>query len=357
MDLVLLPLEPAEEAVDAVVVAAVPFDRRSASRRRSRSAHGTSSRTALLAPPASARRAARGSAACSTARSRPAGSTCVGSGTTRSMSSSMMLPKPWQVGQAPNGLLNENSRGCGSSYGMPQVAALEALARTGGRPVAAGLVELRSRTPRRRLRGTRSRSSRSAATRSVAVDLEAIDDDLQHRPIPQRRRIDVVEVDASGRRRSRRPKPLRRSAASVAATESHQVAAAPAAAPRASSLGRRRPSASSSSARARADAIGAERDDRHVEADQQPGALRQRAQPRGHDLGRLADHFLAALAAERPADAGVEQPHVVVDLGGRADRRPRIADAVLLADGDRRGRCLRSESTSGFSIRSRNCRA
>ena len=30
-----------------------------------------------------------------------------------------MLPKPWQVGQAPNGLLNENSRGCGSSYAMP----------------------------------------------------------------------------------------------------------------------------------------------------------------------------------------------------------------------------------------------
>ena len=33
----------------------------------------------------------------------------------------MMLPKPWQVGQAPNGLLNENSRGCGISYGMPHV--------------------------------------------------------------------------------------------------------------------------------------------------------------------------------------------------------------------------------------------
>ena len=30
-----------------------------------------------------------------------------------------MLPKPWHVGQAPNGLLNENSRGWGSSYGIP----------------------------------------------------------------------------------------------------------------------------------------------------------------------------------------------------------------------------------------------
>src|SRR6266571_4527593 len=42
-----------------------------------------------------------------------------GSGTTRSMSSSMMFPNPWHVGQAPNGLLNENSRGCGASYVMP----------------------------------------------------------------------------------------------------------------------------------------------------------------------------------------------------------------------------------------------
>jgi len=39
----------------------------------------------------------------------------VGSGTTRAMSSSMMLPKPWQSGHAPNGLLKENSRGCGNS--------------------------------------------------------------------------------------------------------------------------------------------------------------------------------------------------------------------------------------------------
>ena len=38
------------------------------------------------------------------------------SGTTRSISKSMVLPKPWQRGQAPNGLLKENSRGSGSSY-------------------------------------------------------------------------------------------------------------------------------------------------------------------------------------------------------------------------------------------------
>ena len=55
-----------------------------------------------------------------------------------------------------------------------------------------------------------------------------------------------------------------------------------------------------------------------------------------HDLGRFAHDFLAALPAERPADARKQQPHVVVDFGRRADRRARIADAVLLADGDGR---------------------
>ena len=37
-----------------------------------------------------------------------------------------MLPKPWQVGHAPNGLLNEKRRGCGSA-GDAAHAAVEAL--------------------------------------------------------------------------------------------------------------------------------------------------------------------------------------------------------------------------------------
>ena len=48
------------------------------------------------------------------------------SGTTRSMSSSMMLPKPWHVGQAPNGLLNENRRGCSVSCAIPHGRHIEA---------------------------------------------------------------------------------------------------------------------------------------------------------------------------------------------------------------------------------------
>ena len=75
-------------------------------------------------------------------------------------------------------------------------------------------------------------------------------------------------------------------------------------------------------------------DDGDLEPDHHAGIDRQLGKPLRDDLRRLADHFLAALPAERPADARVQQPHVVVDFGGRADRRARVADAVLLPDGD-----------------------
>ncbi len=87
---------------------------------------------------------------------------------------------------------------------------------------------------------------------------------------------------------------------------------------------------------------GALRHHRHVEADEQAGALRQRRQPGGHDLGRLADHVAAALAADGPADPRVQQPQVVVDLGRGPDRGARVADAVLLPDGDGGARCPQS---------------
>ena len=74
VDLVLLALQPAEEALHAFPAAAVPFDDEALLvlvqlGPRHVEAH------ALRAPRASARRAARGSAACSTARWRSAGST------------------------------------------------------------------------------------------------------------------------------------------------------------------------------------------------------------------------------------------------------------------------------------------
>ena len=60
------------------------------------------------------------------------------------------------------------------------------------------------------------------------------------------------------------------------------------------------------------------------------------AQAPRHDFGGLADHLAAAVAAVRASDARVQQPQVIVNLGRRADGRSRIADAVLLADRNRR---------------------
>ena len=76
--------------------------------------------------------------------------------------------------------------------------------------------------------------------------------------------------------------------------------------------------------------------DRKLVAEQQAGAGRERRQrPRG-DLRAVAQHLVAALAADRAANPGVQQAQVVVDLRRRADRRARVAQAVLLADGDGR---------------------
>jgi hypothetical protein len=58
----------------------------------------------------------------------------------------------------------------------------------------------------------------------------------------------------------------------------------------------------------------------------------------------------------RVADRAPKEPQVVVDLGRGPDGGPGGLGGVLLLDGDRRGEPV-DESTSGFSMRSRNCRA
>ena len=56
-----------------------------------------------------------------------------------------------------------------------------------------------------------------------------------------------------------------------------------------------------------------------------------------HDLlGGLAGHGAPAVGAVGMADPGVEQPEVVVDLGDRPHRRPRVAPGGLLVDRDGR---------------------
>ena len=265
-----------------------------------------------------------------------------------------MLPKPWHVGHAPNGLLNENSRGCGSSYAIPQ-------SRQSKRS------EKRWTLPRlvaRRRQLDRPRSAAAFQVRRLdrvgdplpeiaAVEPHAIDDHLQRRPILQRCRS-TSSNDTARPSTSRRPNPLRRSASMVAAT-----APAPA---DGSVANEAFASAGSVSARRQGPRLPADRlrnllargshrlppprrdrgrpnrriDDRQIEAEQQPRAGREFAQLPPDHFRRFSNDFPAAVATEGPANARVEQPQVVVDLGRRADGRSRVADAVLLADRDGR---------------------
>src|SRR5688572_25375373 len=54
------------------------------------------------------------------------------------------------------------------------------------------------------------------------------------------------------------------------------------------------------------------------------------------DLRRVAHDLLAALPAEGAPDSGEQQAQVIVDLRGGADGRPRVSDAVFLANRNRR---------------------
>ena len=69
-------------------------------------------------------------------------------------------------------------------------------------------------------------------------------------------------------------------------------------------------------------------------------AVLQHHQPVDDLLLRLAGDLGAAGGTERVADAGPEQPQVVVDLGDRADGRARVARGGLLVDRDRRREAL-----------------
>ena len=289
--LVFLPLEPAEEAADARRSSPSPSMTNALLVVGQLRPRHVEPEPALLAPRASARRAARGSAACSTARSRPAWIDFVGSGTTRSMSSSMMLPKPWQVGQAPNGLLNENSRGCGSRrrcrtsrHSKRSLRTRCTTARLAGRRG-----ELRSRTRRRRLRGTRSRSSRSAAARRSPSILHAIDDDLQRRRGPAAPRRRRPRARRPGRRRAAGRSPCGAALSSVSATGSTDGPAAPAAAPAVvvavSSPPRRRPRRRRSGSPASSAAPSTTGMSKPISS---RVPARQLAEPPRDDLGRLA---------------------------------------------------------------------
>jgi hypothetical protein len=72
----------------------------------------------------------------------------------------------------------------------------------------------------------------------------------------------------------------------------------------------------------------------------EPGAVLHRQHLVDDLLRGLPADRAAALGAVRLAGARVQQPQVVVDLGDRADRRPRVARGGLLVDRDRRRQAL-----------------
>jgi hypothetical protein len=76
--------------------------------------------------------------------------------------------------------------------------------------------------------------------------------------------------------------------------------------------------------------------DWHVEADQEPRPARQRVESLRHDFRRLARDLLAAVSAAGSPDPRVQQPQIVVDFRRCPHGRPRVPDAVLLPNRDRR---------------------
>ena len=89
----------------------------------------------------------------------------------------------------------------------------------------------------------------------------------------------------------------------------------------------------------------------------EPRALGQQQDAVDDLLRRLALQPGAVVRAVLDTDARVEQAEVVVDLGDRADRRPRVAADADFWSMEIAGDSPSIMSTSGLSICPRNCRA
>ena len=129
LHLVALALEPLEEAVDAVPVAAVALDTSASLRRASCADRHVDGHARAPARGAAARAGSARPHGVANGATAPPASVRDGSGITRSRSSAGTRPKPSQVSQAPSALLKEKSAGVGAGKRRPQRVAGEALAR------------------------------------------------------------------------------------------------------------------------------------------------------------------------------------------------------------------------------------
>ena len=239
-----------------------------------------------------------------TGRWRPRSIESSGLGTTSSGSTSKRVPRPSQCSQAPYGELNEKLRGASSSKRRAALRAGEVLAererlapRRPPRPPGDDL-DLGDALgqPQRRLEGVGE-----PALDALALH-EAVDDDLD--------RVLLVagEVDLLGELVQLAVDPGPGEALGGEVGEQRLVGA-----------------------------LAAPHDRRqHLEA----GALGQLEDAVDDLLRGLADDDRAVVGAVRHADAGVQQPQVVVDLGDRADRRAGVARGRLLVDRDGRRQAL-----------------
>src|SRR5205807_8260813 len=78
----------------------------------------------------------------------------------------------------------------------------------------------------------------------------------------------------------------------------------------------------------------------HWRGDHQPGLLGERQHLVGDLLDRLPADLATAVRTVGVTNARVQQAKVVVDLGDRAHRRPRVATGPLLIDADGRAQTL-----------------
>ena len=211
------------------------------------------------------------------------------------MSKSMVLPKPWQRGQAPKGELKLNRIGSGSPNSMPQVLHWNfSLKRSGGAPD--GALE-------------------DHFAGFAIADLDGIDQALvQVRPDGQ-----AVHQHEDGLREIDIQQRFGRGEFEDAAALEEPVEALLAQFEEVIAQGLRWWACSP-----------------HGKQRVPARALGLRQQARGHFIHRVLADARAAVGAEGLAHAGEQQAQEIVALGGGGHRGARIAAGVLLPDGDGR---------------------
>ena len=240
------------------------------------------------------------------ARSRPRPRVRSSSGTSSSGSTSSSVPSPVHLGQAPNGLLNENDRGSTSSidsgWSLGQAIRSEKRRSRSGSSASLSTNSTTRTPPARPERGLDGVGEATLGPGVVALGDEAVDHDVDGV-------LDLLlELGRLGQRHDLAVDPGPREALALELGEQVDVLAL----------------------------AGPHDRCEHLE----PGLLGQLEQPVDDLLRALPGDRLAADRAVRSPGAREQQAEVVVDLGDGADGRARVAVGRLLVDRDGRRQAL-----------------